>query len=300
MVVKKEFAEEVAVLLRGKLNGVDIQVRDVVKNNGVRLTGLVFQERDSLLAPCIYLENFYEEYRNGIINMEMAVDEIISVYDRERKAPEFDVPAFLDYSRISSRLHGRLVNTEKNAGLLERLPHRDILDLSLIYYVEVPGLGSGEGTGSIRVENGHMQSWGVSEDELYNRAMQNMQAEGRATILKMEDILGTALWGGCAGEPEEGFSMYVLTNSVKMYGAAQMLDSKALETAAGIFGSDFYILPSSVHETILIPAVEEKGAPEDIARIVQEVNAGMVLEDEILSYHVYRYYAGSRQIQIAA
>ena len=298
--VSKEFAEGVAVLLRGKLNGVDIQVQDVVKNNGIRLTGLVFQERGSLPAPCIYLEDFYAAYQDGGMDMGAAADEILTVYDRECKAPEFDVPAFLDYSRISSRLHGRLVNTEKNAGLLEQIPHRDILDLSLIYYVEVSGPGSGGGTGSIRVENGQMQSWGVSEGELYNRAMQNMQAKGRASVLKMEDILGMALRRGCAGEPEEGFSVYVLTNSVKMYGAAQMLDSKALETAAEIFGSDFYILPSSIHETILIPVVEEKAALEKLAQLVREVNGTVVRGEDYLSSHVYRYCTGSRRIRIAA
>lgn len=297
--VSKEFAEEVAVLLRGKLNGVDIQVQDVVKNNGIRLTGLVFQERGSLPAPCIYLEDFYAAYQDGGMDMGAAADEILTVYDRECKAPEFDVPAFLDYSRISSRLHGRLVNTEKNRGFLVHVPHREIFDLSLTYYVEVKGAGRMEGLGSIQVKDWHLKVWGVTEEEVYRQAMENLQADGRASVLNMADVLGGIPFP-CAGQPEGAFSLYILTNRIKWNGAVQMLDKNALKEAAGMIGSDFYILPSSVHEVILVPAGEFCSSPESLAQMVREVNAAIVPKEDILSSRVYRYCTGSRQIQAAA
>ena len=94
--------------------------------------------------------------------------------------------------------------------------------------------------------------------------------------------------------------MYVLTNRNKLDGAVQILNSGALRKAAGIIGLDFFILPSSRHETILVPAGETDTAPEELAAVVREVNEEAVPEEEFLSGHVYRYCTADGQITIAA
>ncbi len=94
--------------------------------------------------------------------------------------------------------------------------------------------------------------------------------------------------------------MYVVTNKKRMYGAVAMLDRKVMKKAAEILGRDFIILPSSIHEVIVIPALNGDEDAGQMALMVKEVNATEVTADEILSEHVYRYDYQTGEIEIAA
>jgi len=83
--------------------------------------------------------------------------------------------------------------------------------------------------------------------------------------------------------------MYVVSNTQRIYGAAVILYEGVLEAFAKKIGGDFYILPSSIHETLFIPAntgIEQ----EELLKMVREVNEKEVSPDEELSDHVYRYH----------
>lgn len=295
----EEFAEKIADLLKSRLDHATVHVQNVAKNNGIHFMGLVIQEEGSCVSPCIYLEGFHSEYENGDKSMEGISEEIIRLHRKNRTNHNFDVSMFADYSRVCPMLRGRLIHTERNAELLKGLPHREFLDLSLVYYVEIPLSGSQE-EGSALIRDGHTRMWKVTEQELYDRAMENMEKTDKARILNMADIFENMRGFLTEDLPEENFQMYILTNRKKWNGAVQMLNRKALEDAAALFGSDFYILPSSVHETILVPAEGRAGTAWVLARTVQEVNRTAVLPEEFLSSHVYRYYAGSGRVDIAA
>ena len=295
----KEFTEKIAGMVKSRLGSAEIHVRNVTKNNGIHLTGLAIQEEGCNISPCIYLEGFYSEYENGDKDLEAIAGEIISIHCRNRAIHNFDVSMFTDYRRICPMLRGRLINTERNTELLKGVPHREVFDLSLVYYVEIPHPGRQE-AGSILVQDGHMQLWEVTEQELYNQTMKNMEGTDRASILNIADILAD-MPGFLSGNlPGVGVPMYILTNQRRWNGAVQMLNKKALEDVGVLFAADYYILPSSIHETILVPAWEQTGTARDLAQIVQEVNHTEVLPEEILSSHVYRYCVDSGQVYIAA
>ena len=295
----EEFTEKIAGMVKSRLGSAEIHVRNVTKNNGIHLTGLAIQEEGCNISPCIYLEGFYSEYENGDKDLEAIAGEIISIHCRNRAIHNFDVSMFTDYRRICPMLRGRLINTERNAEFLKDVPHREFFDLSLVYYVEIPHPGRQE-AGSILVQDGHMQLWEVTEQELYNQTMKNMEGTDRASILNIADILAD-MPGFLSGNlPGVGVPMYILTNQRRWNGAVQMLNKKALEDVGVLFAADYYILPSSIHETILVPAWEQTGTARDLAQIVQEVNHTEVLPEEILSSHVYRYCVDSGQVYIAA
>lgn len=296
--VNEKFAEELKVLLKGKMGDAEIHVQNIEKNNGARLTGLAIRERGTGIAPCIYLEGYYADYENKDKSMETIAEEIIRFYCENKATCDFDVSMFADYSRVCPALRGRLVNTERNRERLEGMPHREFLDLSLVYCVEV-SCPDDQGVGSVQIRDEHVELWGVTERELYGQAMANMEGADRAAIMGMSEIL--ADMGVSFGKmPEDAFPMYVLTNRHRSNGAVQILNRKALEDAAELFGSDFFILPSSVHETILVPMEESEGVPDSLARMVSEVNETAVSEEEFLSSHVYRYCAGTGQVEVAA
>lgn len=296
--ISEEFTEKIADLVKGRLDNAAVHVHNTTKNNGVHLTGLVIQEKGSNVSPCIYLESFHSEYESGDKNMETIAEEIICFHRKNKAMHNLDVSMFTDYSHACLMLRGRLINTEKNAEFLKDVPHREFLDLSLIYCVEIP-CPDNQGVGSVQVREEHMKLWGVAEQELYRQVMENMAID-RASIINIAEMLADMRGLPFGKPPEEGFSMYVLTNQCKCNGAVQMLNKKALEEAAGLFGSDFFILPSSVHETILVSVEESEDTPGDLARMVHEVNETVLSEGEFLSSHVYRYCAVTGQIQLVA
>lgn len=297
--VSDKFTKEIIDLLKGRLGDAEVMVHDTVKNNSVSLTALAIRGQGSNLAPCIYLEDFYSGYLEGRRSLGEIADEITRIYHRNRAGSNFDLSAFMDYSNVRSLIHGRLVNTEKNAGLLGRMPHREFLDLSLVYCVVLPCPGS-QGAGSVQVTDEHMELWKVSEQDLYEQAMENMAGPDKASIFPLEDILADILAVLPEAIPEFPCPMYVLTNQRRFNGAVQILNREALETAAGMLGQDFFILPSSIHETILVPAGETDAAPGELAAIVCEVNEKAVSEEEFLSGHVYHYCTADGRIRVAA
>lgn len=295
----EEFIEKIIGLVKNRLGGAEVHVHKTMKNNGVHLMGLAIQEEGCNISPCIYLEGFNLEYENGEKDLKAIVGEIICLHHKNKAIHNFDASMFTDYSRVRPMLRGRLVNTERNAGLLKGVPHREFLDLSLVYYVEMPYMG-GQGMGSILVQDGHMQLWKVKEQELYSQTMENMAGTDQASILNMADIFANMCQCFRDSPLEENIPMYILTNQRNWNGAVQMLNKKALEDAAVLFGSDYYILPSSIHEIILVPMLEQAGTAWDLAQIVQEVNHTAVLPEEFLSSHVYQYCVGRKQVHIAA
>lgn len=297
--LNEEFTEKVKGLVESRLGGAEVYAHNITKNNGVHVTGLAIQKEGCNISPCIYLEGFYDEYENGGKDLETIAGEVISLYCKNRAMHHFDAAMFTDYRRARHMLRGRLVNTGRNTGLLKDAPHREFFDLSLVYYLEMPIPGR-QGIGSILVQGKHMQLWEVAEQELYSQAMKNMAETDRATILNMEDIFADMQGHLPESLPEENLPMYILTNQRKWNGAVQMLNREALEEVAALFGSDYYILPSSIHETILVPTGEQTGTAWDLAQTVQEVNRTAVPPEEFLSSHVYRYCAESRQVHIAA
>ena len=216
----------------------------------------------------------------------------------------FNISEILDYSKARSKLNGRLVNTEKNSGALMELPHRNFFDLSLTYFVDVTRDGD-EGCASIQVTNAHMEHWDVTEDDLYKQFKESMEQNDRSRIQPVMDAL--AEMANCPPKEIEALCgntgiapMYVLSNARKLNGAVEILNKNAMEKAEEAIGDDFYILPSSIHETILVPVRGKEDGADRLAEMVACINSSEVPDTEILSNHVYRYRRQSRQIELAA
>lgn len=298
--VSEEFTKKLVTFIKDNSDNVTIQICSVTKNNGIRLTGLTIREPDSNVASCIYMEDFYSGYEKGDRSIGDIAGDILRLHERNRAVPDFDISDFTDYSHASAKLRGRLVNTEKNTELLESVPHREFLDLSLTYHVDVFCPDNKQGAGSIRVQNEHLLLWGVTENDLYDQVMENMETSDKASIVSMADIFADIFQTFPEGAQQEAVPMYILTNHWKQNGAVQLLNKKALEEAAGLFGTDFFILPSSIHETILLPMGNAGHIPEELAQMVHEVNDTVLSEGEFLSSHVYRYSTETGQIQLVA
>lgn len=213
----------------------------------------------------------------------------------------FDV--FMDYGSAASHVRGRLINTEKNADILKEVPHREFLDLSLIYVVELKW-DEQNAVSSIRISNDHMNYWGATEEELYRQVKRNMDEMDESSICSLTEMVM-----GMKGDiPEEILAaicseyvpMYVLTNKNGVNGAVEMLNEELLRKFSAMFEKDLIVIPSSIHECMLVPASEEIADWDYIAQMVREINDTVVAEKEVLSYHVYKYERQTGTMTIAA
>lgn len=294
-----EFTEKVAELLAERFeDGCRVKAVEMLKNNGVVWHGVNISEEGRRICPCVYIDGYYDGYESGCLQMEDIVEDIIED-SRECEEGDFDVTLFEEYEKAEPRLRGKLVNTEKNREMLKDMPHREFLDLSLIYYVEI--CMNSKGMGNILVKTEYMERWGREEEELYRAVVKNMDSDGR--VRKLMDLVAQIMGvEEPLNEVGGGIEMYVLTNEKRANGAVYMMDKRLLREAFRIIGRDFLILPSSVHEVLLAPVEEENYEDRlaKIAQMVQEVNNTQLEETEILSYHVYRYYADTEEVAIVA
>lgn len=282
-----------------------VLVQKVLKNNSLELDGLVIQKEGYPISPTIYLNEFYNCFLQGRSLTEIA-KEIIEIDATNRCSFEFPIETFCDFQQIKSRIVYKLVNTERNRALLEKIPHRDYLDCSIIYYCFLDKINGSCATTLIYYS--HMERWNVQEEDLFQIASLNTPVIHPADLKSMDAVLTELIQAGDFDEEDaaqlteelslEGdrFPMYVLTNKERIFGASCILYDNILKEFAQRNGS-FYILPSSIHEVILVPEQEELQA-DKLTDMVLEVNETQVAHDEVLSDSVYCYHADTGLVQL--
>ena len=99
------------------------------------------------------------------------------------------------------------------------------------------------------------------------------------------------------GEIPPERSMWIISNERGTNGAASMLYENELHKLSVQLGTDLFILPSSIHEVIAVPADDLE--PEELAQMVSEINMGQVELGERLSNQVYYYDKELRKLSLA-
>lgn len=301
--VSEEFRDSIIDGILKRFPDKEIRKHDVIKNNNVTVSGIAIHDRGVNVGPCIYLEKYYGDYIENGMDIQGIIEDIAACYDESRVKFSIDTDIIGDYPHACPGIRGRLVNTDMNRDILEEIPHREFLDLSLVYYMKMP-IGSSHG--SIRISNVILRLWNVTEEELYSRVRENMKERDVSLVQRMSDIF-KELNPVFPGEETDGMAeaernlpdMYVVSNIEKCNGAVEILNENVIEKAVNMIREDFYVIPSSIHETILVPE-HLCGSPEELQEMVRTINDTQVAEEERLSYHVYKYSRESRQLQFAA
>ncbi len=285
-----------------------VEIRDVIKNNDTHLSGLTIRSEGTTIAPTLYLEDFYSQYEAGK-DMDEIMINIAEIYDGAAKdGLSFDkenlVNQLTDYEATKDKIIPRVVNKESNEERLKGMPHTDMGDLAITYHVDLGDSDGGQM--SVAVSNEMMDKYGVSVSELHDQACKNMEEVSPTSFETMIETLANLMipdYENMTSEekaearaefdmPDPG--MYVLSNGNKSFGAAAMLDTDTMDKIREEVG-DFYILPSSVHEVLIVPKREDMHL-SDLEAMVQEVNATQVAPNEVLSDHVYEYDPETKEI----
>ena len=296
---KQEIADNIKDHLPDQYQDSTIQLNTVQKNNEA-LDAITITSPDSNVSPTIYLNSFYEDYQNGQ-DMDTILDHIADIRVEHEVSQDFDVSKITDFDQVKDHIAARVVGIEDNSDLLDQRPHAVMDDLAVTYCVM---LGEdANGSMSVPITNQLMETWGVTQEELHDLAKANQDELTPSTFKSMNEVMAEMMIPQMMSDmgvdretaqemiesmmpPED--KMYVLSNEQKLNGAAALLDDKMMDQIAEKVGGDFYILPSSVHEVLIVPA--DAGMDlKDLEAMVQEVNETQVAPQDRLSDHVYQY-----------
>lgn len=293
-----EFIQHVFYLTEIKLGAkYEVTIKNIRKNNNVVLDGLTIRKENESISPTIYLNQYYPYYMEGD-TIEEIVEEIIALYKANQVQDGIDATFFTEFEQVKDKIVYKIIHYDKNKILLEQIPHIRFLDLAIVFYYLVRSDQAGNAT--ILIYNSHLEMWGKKLLEIYKIAKINTQEllECKVDYLKdvIEEELGEELW---RNETKEDIPMYVLSNRTKLNGAVCILYENVLKDLSKVLSSNLFLLPSSVHEIIIIPK-SCKANLSDLKEMVKDTNNYHVEAEEILSYNVYEYVREEDCIKISS
>lgn len=288
-----EFIERVRGLLSIRLShSYEIVLKKVVKNNDVCRYGIsVFPKEGNngkKVSRIVYLEDFYQEYEDEQeYNLEGIVSEICSILT-DFTSPGFNETDYTDIDKVKDKIIFELVNYEKNEKRLLDRPYIKIMDLAVIFAFVATDLERDFGV--VHITNEIAKQFGLTRDEIWEFAKVNTPKLLKADIMPMSSFV--------YDEKADNEEMYIICNRKKTSGAGVILYDRILEELSSELESDLYILPSSVHETIVIRADKNKDVYA-LQEMVKNINNTVVSAEDILSDKVYCYYRNSKKLEIA-
>jgi hypothetical protein len=252
--------------------------------------------------PTIYINDMYKVYQNGTdleTILTSACDVIARAYDESLGINVKDILA-----NASDNIFFMLINTEQNQSLLNSVPHRSFHDLSITYRIMVKF--DKNGLQAIPITNGLAAELKMTEEQLFKCAENNTQRLFPPTVKTMRDAMRKVFISMGMTEdfinkvldrmsPEP--NMWIISNASCINGASSILYENELHELAEKMESNLYILPSSIHEVVVISA--EMGNPEDLALMVAKINVSEVPLEDRLSNQVYHYDRNLRILTIA-
>lgn len=278
-----QFIHEVEVKVKERMeDDVSVFIHTTMKNNAVMRYGLTIVRKGSNLYPTIYLEEYYRKFQSGSTVESIAVD-ILRTYTAMRFKKPFDGEFIRDYQSIHGKIIYHLVNRDANKNLLKEIPYEEYLDLAVIYYVLLDI--SSYGMATMMIQDEHLAMWDVSKEEIARRARANTRRllpyEFRTMYALLEELMDIE-------KTDREDVMYVLSNQVRSYGAAAVLYEDRLAGIGEYLRENYYVLPSSVHEVIIVP---ESAAPgrKALDCLVKDVNETQLDKEDVLSDHAYYY-----------
>lgn len=270
-----------------------IEISVVKKNNGVSKAGLSIREDEHDVSPLLYLDDYYIHYQNGEL-LENIIRNIRADYDKKVQMAAVKIPNLQEFENIRGRVIYRLVNYEKNKEILEDCPHIRLYDLAVTFrwVARIDDVG----VSTSLITNKQAKEWGVSVNDLVLAARQNTPRLFPAQIIDMEEMLAGMV--SFILYPS-AIPMYILTNKQELNGASALLYGDILKDFANKKGADMYILPSSIHEVIMVPA-DRINDPTKLLSIVHDANTTVVSIGDVLSDSVYYYDRKKDQILVKA
>ena len=176
-----EFKNKLLQHVKSRLENAEI--RNYTKNNSIEREGIYIREDGKNCNPLIHLDDLYGLYKlTG--DIEGVAEFVLEISGTSRN---IDVQTTLgSWEKVQSRLTIRLINSAWNQKFLQGVPHRDLMDLSLVVYMDF--VKNEEGVVSMAVTSGLLEIWEIDEETLFQTALNNLQKE-KFIIRDMEEVI---------------------------------------------------------------------------------------------------------------
>lgn len=248
----------------------------------------------------INLKPYYFEFLESKVSMDDMVDRIDQriCYEIEHLS-KYDLSNIKDYEYVRNHLGLQVINMEKNQEFLKSIPYTQIADLALVYRIFI------DQNTSALINNDMLKRYGISKEQLHSDAISHDQREKPCFVKKMREVLKELLKKILQEEEmpkeeredmenrlvkvenEPPLQMYI-AGIDGVYGASVIARPDFWEKATQIMGGDFYVIPSSMHEVIILKDLHEGGI-EVLEETIREVNMQKVSEEDFLSNNLYHY-----------
>lgn len=259
-----------------------LERQEILKNNGVVAKGISIRKQGESVVPIIYLEDYYRKYCAGE-NLEELAEHLINKVRCAPAAPKWEYEDILDFNKIRNRIVYKLINAKRNERLLKEVPNLPMLDFAIVFYIMISN-NQAENC-SVLIRNEHMNGWRLPISLLYQCARENTPKLCPYVLFPMSDFLEAYF-----GETIDRCPLLVLSNETGINGASALLYPHMPKIIFESIGKNYYLLPSSIHELLIVP--EEKSLiAGNLKEMVQDVNASHVAKEEYLSDSIY-YFDG--------
>lgn len=288
------FKKRICEKLTNKVqSGVTVEQKEIKKNNGIKLDAILLHNNSRQLSSCLYLNDYYEMFKEGIAEDEI-IEDILNIVNESKGVVEQQLTiarSITNFESIEDFICYKLVNTKMNEALLKTVPHKIFLDLAIVYFV-VSKMDQ-DGMGTILIQNSFLDEWKCSLEELHEKAVKNTPTIFPSKIRSLEEVFLEMLDG--EGKDlelnNESSRMYVVSNYKNFQGAGAILYPNLLRDFCNTLSEKIkglVILPSSIHEQIIIPYTNDMEV-DSLEEMVREINSTQVAREEVLSDLVYFY-----------
>ena len=253
---------------------------------------------ESKMSMAFRLKEIYQSVEDGedidhaVFKMVNTIEDNISVV----KEKEQDVKSFItDYEKVKDNTYLRLIPGD--SPVLKNTPHKMIEDMALVVNVHLDSFSDENGRSCVVVSTPLMEMYGIDEAQLFADAEKNSLANEPIVFKPLVDMIKDLISNDEVPNPEDvGIVTYIATNKSGFQGAAVAGYPDFAEKAAEAIGGSFYMLPSSVHEFILI---KDDGTPKarDLNRMIKNVNETVLEPRDVLSAQCYHYDAKAKVLE---
>ena len=262
----QDFKNEIPKMIQQKLNNAyTVSLQEVIKTNDQIYTGIIIRKENEDVIPTIYLEEFFHQYLAGK-SLNEITDNILSVYiNAFQHIPTPKTPSRDDFIK---NLTPTVVNADLNKALLKDLPHIRFEDLAV--YLRYCFNESDDHQMSVKVTNNLLAFYNLTKDEAMEYAIDNLD-HSKFQFKPLYQILNSIV---NIDDFDEFPAIFVVTNQNNIYGASCMASKKILSKIADEVLGDYYILPSSVHEILIVPK-SFIDRPEELRNMIKAKVDGM-------------------------
>ena len=268
------------------------QAEDDPKTEGDRLFVNFFGWEANNEVLALHTEELFSSLDEGS-SMEEIVRMIRKQYLEVKEAGYLErILDLSDYDKVCDDLFIRAISTENNEKELENAVYCKVGDIALTVYFCVQN--KDENLVSMKILKPFVEKWGISEDEVYRKALQNAPRFLPPRFWNLEKMMFQPGYQGEDFMTSE--SKYEIRDNVygeclstleRRNGATAIFLPGVADRIAEMMGCGFYAVFTSIHE-VMIHADHDMNAT-DLHKVLDEILQEMTKKEEFLTRKIYHY-----------